>query len=159
MSFDLSTLDSKSAAEAGTFVHLDSPATGEPMYDDDGVTPFGIGIIGGDSGKVSDELRAIADRRLERIQRNRSIVTNSLVGRQEDINTMAAATTHWHLPPVDGEVLVCSEVSARKLYADPRFPWIMEQLEKAIGDRKRFFKRSSKNSSATLPGTPSSTNP
>lgn len=142
MSLDMSAFDTKAAAEAGTFVHLENPFTAEPLFDDAGV-PIGITILGGDSGKVHNELRKIADRRLERIQKQRTIVTDSEVSRKEDINTVAAATVSWHLFPFDGVELECTESNARKVYGDPRFPWIMEQLEKVIGDRKRFFKSSS----------------
>lgn len=139
---DLVQFDTKSAAEAGCVVNLDNPFTGEPMLDDDG-SNFFIKILGGDSGKVSDALREIADRRLERVQKTRKLIADSASQHADDVNTLALATLEWKLPPIDGEVWACTEPNARKLYGDKRFPWIMEQLEKVISDRKRFFKKSS----------------
>jgi hypothetical protein len=154
MSLDLVQFDTKAAAEAGTKVFLDNPFTGDPMLDDEG-NGYYIEILGGDSEKVFGALRNINDKRLERIQKTRRIVTDSEASRLEDINTMAAASLSWYLPPIDGAELTFSEQNARRLYADLRFPWIMEQLEKVIGDRKRFFKKNSKASSNTVPGTAS----
>lgn len=141
MSLDLSTFDTKTAAEAGTFVHLESPATGEPLYDD-ASQPIGITILGGDSEKVRRELRKISDRKIERIRKGQSL-PDAEASRKEDIAVMAAATVSWQGLVVDGVALECTESAARKLYGDPRFPWIMEQLEKVLGDRKRFFATSS----------------
>lgn len=142
MSFDLSTLDTKKAAEDGAIINLENPFTKQPLVDDEKKSYY-IKILGADSGKISDRLRDIADRRLEYIQRTRKIMTESEIARQEDIETLAAATLDWYLPAIDGETWDCSEVNAAKLYSDKRFPWLREQLEKVIGDRSRFFKKNS----------------
>ena len=139
--FDLSTLDTKSAAEEGTVVELEHPFTPEiPFVDDDGV-PYSITILGNDAGKVRTKERKQLDRYLEAIRKNRS-PGDAEAGEADTIDKLAAATIAWHLPPVDGKVLECKENVARNLYADPRFRWIPEQLSKAIGDRSRFFKKS-----------------
>lgn len=139
---DMSQLDTRAPANEGANIELENPFTGEPLEDDDG-KPYYIEIFGGDSDKVQEQLRRIADRRLERIQKKRTIETDSTVGRKDDINTLALATKSWYIMPVDGETLECNEHTAKRLYSDKRFPWIFEQLEKAIGDRKRFFKKNS----------------
>jgi hypothetical protein len=142
MSFDLNELDVKSTAEAGTKVTFENPFTKEPLVDDDS-KPYYVKIMGGDAGKVSAALRAIADRRVELLRvEGQKFITNEQ-SRQEDFDTMAAATLEWHLPPIDGAEWPCTEENAKKLYADPRFPWIMEKLEKTIGDRRAFFRKSS----------------
>jgi hypothetical protein len=62
---------------------------------------------------------------------------------RDDIETMAAATLSWYLPPFNGVELECTEENALKLYDDPRYPWIMERLEKVMSDRRSFFKKAS----------------
>lgn len=142
MSFDLNMLDVKAPAEAGTKVTFENPFT-KTLWVDDDKQPYWIRIMGGDSGPVSEKLRVIADRRVEALRvEGRRFISNEQ-SRQEDVETMAAATMDWYLPSLDGEPLVCNEKNARQLYADPRFPWIMEKLEKVISDRRAFFNANS----------------
>jgi hypothetical protein len=140
--FDLNTLDTKTAAEQGIVVELENPLTPEkPFVDDDGA-PYSITILGGDAGKVRQKDRKQLNRILTAIRKNKD--ADAEAGEQDNIDRLAAATLAWHLPALDGETLPApTEHSARKLYSDPRFPWIIEQLTKAIGDRARFFKKSS----------------
>lgn len=139
---DLSSLDSKAPAEGGMVVELEHPFTPEvPFTDDDGV-PFSITILGSDAGKVRAKEKKQLNRVLMAIRRNKD--ADSEAGEQDNIDRLASATIAWHLPPLDGETLAPpTEHTARKLYGDPRFPWIAEQLTKAIGDRSRFFKKNS----------------
>lgn len=141
MTFDLLQLDTKAAAESGFRLVLENPFTLEPLHDEQG--PFYIDIIGGDAGDVVDVTQAIDDARLDRIQRTRSIVTESEIKRQEDAEILAAATKGWRLPPLGGADIPFSKERAKEIYLDPRFPWIKEQVDKAVGDRKRFFKKNS----------------
>lgn len=142
-SFDLNTLDTKTPAEQGIVVELEHPLNPEtPFVDDDGV-PYSITILGGDAGKVRAKERKQVDRILSAIRKNRD-PGDAETGERDNIDKLAAATLAWHLPPLDGELLPDpTEHIARKLYSDPRFPWIAEQLTKRIGDRARFFKKSS----------------
>ena len=141
--FDLSTLDTKAPAEQGLVVELENPFEPEkPFVDDDGV-PYSITILGADAGKVRAAEKKQLNRILTAIRKNKD--ADAEAGEQDNIEKLAAATLAWHLPSVDGEVLPNppTERAARKLYSDPRFPWIVEQLTKRIGDRARFFKKSS----------------
>lgn len=142
MTMDLLQFDTKAAAEAGYRHNLENPFTLEPMLDDNG-DPYYIDVVGGDAGDVVAISRQIADQRMERIQKTKSIVVESTLTRQEDVQIIAAATRGWYLPPIDGESIPWSKDNAKKILADPRFPWIMEQLNKVIGERKRFFRKSS----------------
>ena len=141
--FDLNTLDTKTAAEEGIVVELENPFHPEtPFTDDDGV-PYSITILGSDALKVRSKERKQLDRILTAIRKNRS-PGDAEVGEQDNIDKLSSATLAWHLPTLDGETFPPpTEHIARKLYSDPRFPWIVEQLTKAIGDRARFFKKSS----------------
>jgi len=143
--FDLSTLDTKTAAEEGLVVELENPFEPEkPFVDDDGV-PYSITILGGDAGKVRTKEKKQLNRILTAIRKGKD--SDAEAGEQDNIDKLAAATLAWHLPQLDGETLPPpTEHLARKLYSDPRFPWIIEQLTKRIGDRSRFFKKSSPSS-------------
>jgi hypothetical protein len=140
---DLNTLDTKAAAEQGIVVELEHPFTPTvPFVDDDG-QPYYIKILGGDAGKVREKSRKQLDRYIALIRKNRD-PGDAETGEQDNVDRLASATLEWHLPPLDGApVPAASEASARKLYSDPRFPWIVEQLTKAINDRARFFVKSS----------------
>jgi hypothetical protein len=142
MSFDLNTLDTKKAAEAGYTHQLENPFTHQPMFDD-AKQPYFIRVLGGDSGQVSEVMRNIADRRLEYIQKTRKIVTESELTHQEDVELIASAIVDWYLPELDGKTWPFSRENAKTILSDPRFPWIMEQLQKVIGDRAHFFKKNS----------------
>jgi hypothetical protein len=142
--FDLSTLDTKTAAEQGVVVELENPFEPEkPFVDDDGV-PYSWTILGGDAGKVRAKEKKQLNRILTAIRRNKD--ADAEAGEQDNVDKLAAATLAWHLPPLDGEILPPpTEHLARKILNDPRFPWIVEQLTKAIGDRARLFRKSSPN--------------
>lgn len=142
MTFDLSTLDTKTTAEQGLVVELENPfAPEKPFVDDDGV-PYSITILGSDAAKIRTKEKKQLNRVLSAMRRNKDV--DAEAGEQDNIDRIAAATLDWHLPTLDGETLPApTEHTARKLYSDPRFPWIIEQLTKAIGDRARFFKKSS----------------
>lgn len=143
--FDLNTLDTKAASEAGIVVELEHPFNPETPFEDDEGVAYSITILGSDAGKVRAKGRKQLDRYISLIRKNKD-PGDAEAGEQDNIDKLATATIAWHLPALDGEVLPePTEHIARKLYSDPRFPWIVEQLTKAIGDRARFFKKSSAN--------------
>lgn len=139
--FDFTDLDTKTAADAGTVVHLEHPGTGDPLYDEK-QNPITITVLGSDSEKVRKLVRQQADKRFERMRRQKEGVTSAAI-ESDAVARMVAATVAWQGVKLDGQVLECNEQNARKLYGDPRFPWIAEQVEKAIEDRQRFFKSAS----------------
>jgi len=138
---DLSTLDSKAAAEAGTVIEIISPATGEPLMDDG--KPVTITILGIDSAKLRGISKKLTDRRFTDIRRGKNADFDSDVADAERFKLYAAATIAWEGIGLDGAVLECNERNAQKLYSDARFPWLVEQIDKAIADRQRFFKTAS----------------
>lgn len=139
MTQDLNELDTKAPAERGIVVELEHPKTPlVPWVDDQGV-PYSITILGGDAGKV----RAVARKQLDKqitLLRKKGEMGDAESGEQDIVERLAKATIAWHLPPLDGQTLPApDERLARKLYNDPRFPWIVEQLQRALNDRSRLF--------------------
>lgn len=139
---DFTNLDSKAASEAGTAIVLIDPRNNEPLLDDD-EKPYFITILGIDSAKLRGISKISIDRRMNSIRKGNDIDYDSDVVAKEKAALYAAATTGWYLPPLDGAALEYSEKNAKRLYSDPRFPWLLEQLDKAIADRQRFFKKAS----------------
>lgn len=145
MTLDLSTLDTKAAAEEGSFVELEDPRTDEVLRDDDGKAYY-IEVIGMDSEKLRAVSRKITDKRVTNIRKNKDVEFDSEAADKERAGVYASATKSWYLPPLDGQVIECNERNAKKLYLDPRFPWLAEKIDKEIANRKRFFKKASPSS-------------
>lgn len=139
--FDLAALDTKAAAEQGTAVQLENPITGEPLIDGQG-DPVTITVLGMDSAKMRHYMRTVNDRHLEQFRRQKNPLTSEHQ-EKEKIEGLAKVTVGWSGIALDGHVLEFNEANARMLYSDPRFPWIVEQLDKAVADRARFFKAAS----------------
>lgn len=145
MPFDLATRDTKAAAESGIVVHLKDPATDEPMFGD-GEEPVTITILGSDAAKIRAKSHHSLDQAFAKLKKK----GDSTEGRSEEIERetvklLAAATIAWTGFVVDGSPMECNEPNARKLYSDPRFPWIVEQLRKVMDDRAAFFQKGSSN--------------
>lgn len=139
---DFSALDTKSAAEAGAVVELDDPRNGEPLLDDEG-KPYYIEILGLDSAKLRAAARKISAKVVTNIRKGRDTEYDPEAAEAERATLYAAATKSWYLPPLDGEVLECNERNAKRLYTDPRFPWVVEKIDREIANRQRFFKKAS----------------
>lgn len=142
---DFSTLDSRAAAESGAVIDLLDPRSGEPLLDDDG-KPYWIEIIGMDSAKLRAVSQSIVGKRVTNIRKGKGVEYDADAEDAEKFRLYATATKSWNVPTFDGQVLECNEKNARKLYADPRFPWIAEQIDKEIANRARFFKKASPSS-------------
>lgn len=140
---DFADFDSKAVAERGVVLELVSPATNGIWVDADG-KPFFIRLRGMDSEKM----RKAIERRVNDLRRSgkQKGEFDTDEADAEKARLYAAATIEWYIPPVDGEVWECNEKNARRLYSDSRFPWVVEQIEKAVADRSGFFKKASANS-------------
>lgn len=147
MPYDFSKLDSKAASEAGTVIDIISPASGDPLIDDETGKPVTITILGVDSPKLRNIARKLNDRRMNDARRGKNNDYDSEVAEAEQIKLLAAATIAWEGIALDSkEPLECNEKNAVRFYSDPRFPWLKEQIDRAISDRQRFFKKASPSS-------------
>ncbi len=105
--------------------------------------PYFIRILGADASAVVERDRKNLNRRLSLIRKNRD-PGDVEKSEQENIDKLAATTLEWHLPPVDGATLPApTEQLARKLYADPRFRWLLRKLVRAQDDESGFFSKRS----------------
>jgi hypothetical protein len=137
---DLAKLDTLNPAEEGTVVELEHPVTKDPIIGDDG-KPWTISVRGEDSATVRTTVKKLSDKRWERLRKGKKYDSD-----QDDadlVEKLASATIGWHGLILDGEPYQFSRENAKKLYADPRFPWIVEQVQLAMVDRQRFFTNAS----------------
>lgn len=139
---DLNDLNVVAAAERASIVELEHPATGKPLLDDE-KRPYYVEILGEDSAAVAKLDRKHADARADRIRRGKDWGTDSETLEGEAVQRLFAATVSWYLPPLDGETVEFNHKNAHRIYGDPKFAWIVEQVGKAMKDRKRFFSAAS----------------
>lgn len=141
---DFSTLDSQAACDAGTTIPIISPATAEPMVDDEDGQPVTITILGIDSAKLRKVAKDNINRRVNSFRKGKDAEFDIDEADAQKFKLYAAATIAWHGIALDSkEPLECNEANAFRFYSDPRFPWLIEQIDKAIADRQRFFKKAS----------------
>ncbi len=137
---DLSTLDTSDMANAGAVLHLNGP-TGQPLFEDDGVTPVTITLLGEDSDVVVKANAEAANRFLRSAMGSSQQITAE-ASRANELKKFAAATVAWSGIVIDGEAPACNAASATALYR--RFPWIADQVRVFISDRANFLKASPK---------------
>lgn len=129
---------SKIVHEPETSVELTHPGTGAPL----GIT---IRILGQDSTvyrRVSSEQQ---DKRLAQLMKRGTAKPLTAEQAESDtIERLATCTTGWTGLEKDGTSLPYSLDNARDLYRT--HAWIREQLDEAIVDRSRFFKKELSNS-------------
>lgn len=136
--FDLGIPDTKAAAERGIDVPITDPANpGQPLNNAVG-EPLVITILGGDAEKVRNRDRKTLDRVLENI-RKRKDQGGAKETEQEQIDRLAAATVAWTFKTPDGVAVPCTEPNAKAIYGDPRYPYLIEQLQQKIDDRAALF--------------------
>lgn len=134
--FDLSALDSTTAANEGAVLHLRHPATGRPLEDAEG-NPITITLAGSDSDAYRKAQRQITNRRLAETKRRGGLKLTSEELEEEALDILAVCTLAWSGIVVEGEALACTAANARKVYQ--RFSWIKEQADEFIGDRSAFL--------------------
>lgn len=140
---DFAQLDTKTAAEIGAEMILENPKTGEPIVLADG-SFASITFQGPDSAKVRAFQRRHTDDVIEAARKGKS-PPSAEANERRTIGELAAITLRWNVPPLDGQTVPCNEANAKRLYGDPRLPWIVEQAVRFVADRVRFFKSASTN--------------
>lgn len=135
----LAELNTTVNAEKGAAVEILHPTKNIPL----GITFF---VRGTDSSAFREITRKHQNRRMEKAKKKRgqlSMTAEELEA--ESIDTLVACTAGWktgdknHIELVDGEYLDCTPENARRLYSDPGFSWLREQIDNEIGDRSNFL--------------------
>ncbi len=143
MAFELSTRDGKAAAERGLVVAWEDPETKEQIVDENGKI-VSFTLLGGDAGKVRAKSKKNLNKHIAAIRKGRDSDAPAEEIEQDEIGKLSVATIAWSDNwTFDGETLACNEHNARKVYSDPRFLWLTEQMTRVLADRARFFAKSS----------------
>jgi hypothetical protein len=111
---------------------------GAPLFNDDG-TAMTIGVIGQDSEFAVAERKKNSNRIL---QQNGRVKRTAEGIEGENTAYLAKLSKRWNIT-MGGEKPEFSFEAVRALYADPKFSFIREQVDAAIGERANFLKASS----------------
>lgn len=151
MSFD--QFDTIAGSETGSFLHLESPATGSPAYasgkdgEPDQSKPMGIDLLGPDSKKV----RARARKRASKMVKQRAgkldlkkmtedqIEAFMLEGENTALMDAVDATVGWSNMSFEGADIQYSEENAIKLYT--RYPEILRQVNEYQKNAANFLQK------------------
>jgi len=144
---DLTQLDTSKTAETGVAVALRHPVTHVPL----GVR---IQVAGVDSDTYRSHIRRQQNRRMEQAKRSRGQISISAEELENDaLDLLVACTKGWEsdieehgekktvsaIPCGEQGLLPCTPENVRKVYANPGFAWLREQVDAEIGDRSNFL--------------------
>lgn len=139
--FDIGSLDTVAACNAGAEIELRHPVTAAPL----GVY---INILGRDSEAFREHTRQSINERIRRdavaLKRGKDTEVRTLEqSRDENIDLLVVCTMGWRTGDkkvmiVKGEELPFNVPNAKRIYGT--VPWIYEQINEAIGDLANFMK-------------------
>lgn len=130
---DLTTLDTRSAANEGAVIEILHPITEQPV----GVQ---IVILGADSDAYQTALRQQQDSRMRRLQRRNALSLTLEEIEESQLDLLVACVKDWSGVVMAGKELACTPENVREVLAHPGLRWIREQIDRAIGDRANFLK-------------------
>ncbi len=138
MPFELEKYKVDKANEGADMFLLD-PATGEKIKEGDGYVT--ICLLGADSKVfVRGEHEATNERLKKTVGRRGGINRNALSSEKMDENKLdllVKCTLSWNGMGENGNVLKCEESTVRRVYE--MYPWIRDQVDDFINDRKNFL--------------------
>lgn len=127
----------KKASDAGAPMTLEY--AGKPVTDESG-KKVTITLAGPESDRWRDAQDKVVNKRLSKAKPDMPASAEDF--RMEKAAQYAAVTISWENLELDGKPLDCNFENAQKLYYD--HPWIAAQIDEFIGERKNFWKASSK---------------
>jgi hypothetical protein len=132
MSFNLNAL----AIPETTELHLVHPVTQELLYADAAQEkPVAVVLYGQSSKKYRAAVSAMQNRQLKRGKKQ---VTAEQM-QEEGVELLVACSDKAINLELDGKAIDTPE-SFRKLYSDPAFSWLREQVDGALADVTNFLK-------------------
>ncbi|MDP2322573.1 MAG: hypothetical protein Q8N51_00905 [Gammaproteobacteria bacterium] len=130
--FDLNSLK----PEVGE-LELLHPSTLIPLVAEDG-TPVVIRIVGIDSPQYAEAMDKLTERRRVRTQAGREMTPQE--AREEDALTLAACTVGWQGLAFGEAEYTYNAENAKRLYLNPEFNWLKEQVNRFAAARRNFIK-------------------
>lgn len=136
--FDVTSLDTKKASEAGARLFLIHPATKRRLIGGDGKEIFWT-IIGKHAEGYQKASLRLQNKKLKELQGSGPRSTAEEL-EENTTELLAACVVGWSDNFVfDGEVPAFSQAKARAILSDPRVKWIREQVEGFAGDIANFL--------------------
>jgi len=134
--FDLTSLNTTKACNAGADVEIRHPVTNAPL----GIK---IRVLGRDSDTFKEYTRDTLNTRLRREamaqKRGKDADLRTVeVIEQENMDLLVVCTVGWQGVVLDGKELPFEEGNVRKVYKE--YPWIYDQVNEAIGSLENFLK-------------------
>ena len=132
MSFNLNTL----AVPETTELHLTHPVTQELLYaDDKQEKPVKLVLYGTSSKKYRAAVSALQNRQLKRGKKQATAEEMQ----SEGVELLVACSDKALNLELDGAA-IDTPAAFRKLYSDPAFSWLREQVDTALADVTNFLK-------------------
>lgn len=134
--FDLTSLNTTKACNAGAEVEIRHPVTNAPL----GIK---IHVLGRDSDTFKEHTREMINSRLRKEAmaakrgKDAELRTVEMI-EQENMDLLVACTTNWSGVIVGGKELPFEEANVRQVYRE--YPWIYDQVNEAIGTLENFLK-------------------
>lgn len=131
--FDLSTLKTVKA-DTGAVMDVLHPQTDEPIK---GMT---ITLLGQDSEVYRKIQKVRQQATINRMAKGKKAVDLDAEKLAEDtIDDLVKLTVAWEGFREGKADLQCNEETVRRIYSDPAYAWLKEQVQAFIGDRANFF--------------------
>lgn len=121
------------ALQDTTTLQLTHPATEELLFDGEEVV--GIELYGQASKQYRNAITALQNRALRRGNKQKATVEQL---REESIGLLTACSARGVNLEYNGAPLDNAD-AFRTLYSDPKFAWIKDQVDAALGDVSRFL--------------------
>lgn len=136
--FNISSIDSRSAAGAGSVMTVRHPVSGEPLLTEatehEKARPVTITLLGTDS-EVAEKIQREAQRR--RLKKGFGHKTTPEELDASTLDLLAALTVAWDgIGNAEGEI-ECTVENAKQIYRD--FPWIKKQVDEYVVDLGNFL--------------------
>jgi hypothetical protein len=134
--FDLISLNTTKACNAGAEVEIRHPVTNVPIG-------MQVRVLGRDSDTFKEHTRDTLNARLRReamaAKRGKDADLRTVETiEQENMDLLVACTVDWSNVAIDGKELPFEEANVRRVYKE--YPWIYDQVNEAIGTLENFLK-------------------
>lgn len=126
---DLSKLDTTERANKGAWTTVVDIGTGKE-------TDARILLAGVDSEQFKEAKEKWENKRRAKLEKGAGLPTSQELD-QARLETLVACTLDWENVDVDGNSLSCNR--SQIIYVYKRFPWLREQVDQFIGDRRNFL--------------------
>lgn len=138
MSFKINTLKAKTNAVP---VNLRHPETGEDIVDENG-KEVKVFVYGKASKEYRDQQDARLQKALDRQKTSKKTVAPDLTVekiRAETLETVITLTEKFENLVDEDDKPIDNKAAIRKLYEDPEYFWVVDQVNEAIENDSNFF--------------------